>query len=211
MPLLTDLLRSDLSWGQLIVESVLVVLSVLLALALTAWYDHTQEQAKVRLAMRSLHAELTQTKATMERLIPMHKAIIDTLRSDTLTFEAPVSLRMSGVTTEAWATAQQTGTVVLMDYEVVAPISRAYAETNDLEFMRRKSYDLMFDGTEYLGFQPEQMGDFWGYLSDYVRVERSLHDRAVQAIAAIEAQMPSLARRSDSDATTPDTPVPPSD
>jgi len=211
MPLLTDLLRTDLSWGQLIVESVLVVLSVLLALSLTAWYDHTQEQEKVRLALRSLHAELTQTNATLERLIPIHQAHIDTLRSDTLDFEVGVSFRLRGVSTEAWTTAQQTGAVALMDYDVVAPISRVYAQTKDLEFMRRKSYDLTFDGNEYLGFEPERLGDFWGYLNDYVTIERKLRQRSVQAIVAIEERMPSLATRPDSDTPPSDLPATPSD
>ena len=121
--------------------------------------DHTQEQEKVRLALRSLHAELTQTNAALVPLIPIHQANIDTLRSDPLDFEVGVSFRLGGVSTEAWTTAQQTRAVALMDYDVVAPISRAYAQTKDLEFMRRKSYDLTFDGTEYLGFDPERLGD----------------------------------------------------
>ncbi len=58
--------------------------------------DHTQEQEKVRLALRSLHAELTQTNAALVPLIPIHQANIDTLQSAPLDFEVGVSFRLGG-------------------------------------------------------------------------------------------------------------------
>jgi type II secretory pathway pseudopilin PulG len=201
MPLLSDRVRDQTPWIQLSIESVLVVLSVLLALALNAWYDHSQEQEKVERALRSLYAELTETQSALENRIPYHAALIDTMRSDDLSFQAPLALQFAVPNDEAWQTAQQTGTVGLMSYELARPISNAYAVASDLEFLFRNSYSLLFDGPNYLGADPEQVRGFWGYLNDYKNLEVRLLDRVNRALSAIEAEHPAL--KSSSGPTAP--------
>lgn len=201
MPLLSDRVRNRIPWFQLAIESVLVVLSVLLALALNAWYDHAQQQEKVHRALRSLHTELRGTKAALENRIPYHTALIDTLRSDSLSFRRALSLQLVTPMDEAWQTAQQTGAIGLMDYELARPISNAYAVASDLDFMYRNSYTMLFDGPDYLGTNPEQVRGFWGYLNDYKNLEIQLLARVNRAIGAIEDEFPAL--RISSAPTTP--------
>jgi hypothetical protein len=205
MPLLTDRVREKIPWIQLGIESVLVVLSVLLALGLDAWYDHSQEQEKINLALRGIHAELSDTRRLLKDRIPHHAALIDTMRSDSLSFQQPISLLLVNPDNEAWQTAQQTGAVALMDYEVAAPISNAYARASDLQFLFRKTYDLTFDGPNYLGMNPEAMSSFWGYLNDYKSMERRLLTRSTRALEAIETRIPSLAESPASASAEPDT------
>lgn len=200
VPLLTERLRRHVPWSQLALESVLVVVSVLLALALNAWYDHSQEQERVDVALRNVHAELTEMRGGLKNFIPVHQANVDTLRSDTLDFKAPLSLRLYDPPTQAWKAVQQTGVVALMDYELATSISGVYDQTERLRFMYKKSYDLTFDGPRYLGMQPDALDQFWGYLNDYVRVERRLLDQTEQALDAIEARKPSLKGSRENDA-----------
>ena len=202
MPLLTDRVREQIPWVQLGVESVLVVLSVLLALGLDAWYDHTQEQEKVRRALRGLHAELVDTRESLAFRVPHHRSLIDTLTTDSLSFRKPVSLRFQDINTQAWETAQQTGAVGLMDYAVASRLTSVYAELSDVEYLSRKSLDLVFDGTTYLGMTPDRLGDFGGFLNDVTNTEEIAFCRATRALDAIEARMPSLADSSPPLAST---------
>lgn len=192
MPLITDRIRKQVSWVQLGIESVLVVLSVLLALGLNAWYDHSQEQENVDLALRSIHTELSGTIDLLESRIPHHAALIDTMRSDSLSFQEPISLLLVNPRMEAWQTAQQTGTIALMDYELAERISTTYALAADLQFLFRKGYDLIFDGPNYIGMNPEAMSGFGGYLNDYKGMEARLAAQSKRAIEAIETRRPSL-------------------
>jgi type II secretory pathway pseudopilin PulG len=192
MPLLSDRVREQIPWVQLSIESVLVVLSVLLALGVDAWYASRQEQQDVRRALRGIRAELTETKRALQARIPHHSALIDTLTRDTLRFTAPLALRVFTPDTEAWRTAQQTGTLGAMDYAMVAPIAGAYAKIGDLEFLARKTTDLLFDGVRYRGNAPNELGDFGGFLNDLKNTEQVLLRRINRALGRIESRHPSI-------------------
>lgn len=196
MPLLSDRVRDRLPWRQLLVESVLVVMSVLLALALNAWYDHSQEQEKVQRALRGLHAELVENRKRLQFRVSHHRALLDTFRTDSLSFRKPLSLRNIDINTQAWETAQQTGTIGLMDYEVASRVSGAYAEVDNIEFLSRKIFDVLLDGTTFLGYTPNDLGDFDGLLNDLTNVEAEALRQTTRALDAIEARMPVLARSS---------------
>ena len=205
MPLLSDRVRDRLPWRQLLVESVLVVMSVLLALALNAWYDHSQEQEKVRRALRGLHAELVENRKRLQFRVSHHRALLDTFRTDSLSFRKPLSLRNIDINTQAWETAQQTGTIGLMDYEVASRVSGAYAEVDNIEFLSRKIFDVLLDGTTFLGYTPNDLGDFDGLLNDLTNVEAEALRQTTRALDAIEARMPALARSSSDPAAADST------
>jgi hypothetical protein len=198
MPLLSDRVRTRIPWLQLAIESVLVVLSVLLALALNAWYDAAQDRAKAERALQGIHGELAQLEDRLEPRIALHAALVDTLRSDSLSFAGDFpGFNFVGPSSEAWQAAQQTGAVGLMDYDVVAPISQAYALTQTLTLLEGRAIDMIFDGTDYLGFEPERLGDIWALLQDMLGVERALLGRVRLALDTIEAEVPALARPDD--------------
>jgi len=196
MPLLSDEIRDRLPWMQLAVESMLVVLSVLLALALNAWYQHTQEQEKVRRALRGIHAELIENERRLAFRVSHHRPMVDTFMTDSLSFQEPISLRLIDINTQAWETAQQMGAVGLMNYEMASRISSVYAGVSDLEYWSKKSFDVMMDGTTFLGYTPEKLGDFGGLLNEITRIETETLHRTERALDAVEARMPSLARSS---------------
>lgn len=203
MPLLSDDVRDRIPWAQLAIESVLVVLSVLLALALDAWYQHAQEQEKVQRALRGIHAELVENKKSLEFRVPHHRAIVDTLMIDSLSFQQPLSLQLTEVNTQAWETAQQMGAVGQMDYEVASRISSVYANIDDLEYLSQKSFDLLLDGTTFLGYTPEKLGHFGGFLNDLTNTEEQTLRRTNRALNVIETRVPSLARSDAAKASVP--------
>lgn len=193
MPLLSDRVRDRIPWVQLGVESMLVVLSVLFALALDAWYDHTQEQERVRRALRGIHAELVENKKSLAFRISHHRPMIDTFTTDSLSFQGSISLRLIDINTQAWETAQQMGAVGLMNYEMASHISSVYAGVSDLEYWSKQSFDVMMDGTTFLGYTPEKLGDFGGLLNELTRSEEKTLRRTKRAIDTIEERMPALA------------------
>lgn len=186
------------------IEPVLMVLSVLLALALGAWYHHLEEQEKVRRALRKIHAELVEVREPMANRAKYHAALVDTSTTDSLSFQQSLSLRYVDPPSDAWNTAKQTGAVAFMEYHVAAPISEVYSTGEELTFLIRKSFDLLFDGVRYRGRTPNQMDDSGGYLNDVQRVESRYVDRLDRAVAAIESEMPSLrsASRSEPDSAS---------
>jgi len=99
MPLLSDRIRDRIPWLQLAIESVHVALSVLLALTLNAC-DHAQEPKRVHRALQGLREELTGMKEILRVGIPHHTALIDTMPSDSLSFERPLSCASSPRTTK---------------------------------------------------------------------------------------------------------------
>lgn len=123
-----------------------------------------------------------------------HRALVDTFRTDSLSFQNSISLYPRDVNTQAWETAQQTGAVGLMDYQTAAPISSVYAKVEDVEYFSRKAVDLLLDGTDYLGDTPEKLGDYDGMLNDLASTEEIALGRTKRAIEAIETRFPSLAR-----------------
>lgn len=190
MPLLSDQVRDRIPWVQLGVESVLVVLSVLFALTLDAWYNHTQEQERVRRALRGIHAELVENKKSLAFRVSHHRPMVDTFMTDSLSFRQPISLRLIDVNTQAWETAQHMGAVGLMNYEMASHISSVYAGVADLEYWSKRAFDVMMDGTTFLGYTPEKLGDFGGLLNELTRTEVKTLRRTERAIDVIEARMP---------------------
>lgn len=58
----------DLSWGRLVLQSLAVILSILIAFALDAWWDGAQEAEQEREILRQLEVEVTATIAEIQDL-----------------------------------------------------------------------------------------------------------------------------------------------
>jgi hypothetical protein len=198
MPLLSDKIRDRIPWVQLGVESVLVVMSVLFALSLDAWYNHAQEQDRVRRALRGIHAELVANKKSLAFRVSHHRPMVDTFTTDSLSFRTSISLRLIDINMQAWQTAQQMGAVGLMDYKMASRISSVYAGISDVEYWSKRTFDVMMDGTTFLGYTPEKLGDFGGLLNELTRAEQKTLRRTERAIDAIETRLPALADTSSS-------------
>lgn len=125
--------------GRLLFESALIVLSVLLGLALGEWRDHLRERTLARDALRTFRREIAGNLQRLERMQPKHAAMAERLGAAARTaggsgtaFDAFVATMPAGgldnepLRDVAWATAQSTGALRLLDYETAAALSETY-------------------------------------------------------------------------------------
>lgn len=117
-----------------LVESLFVVGSILLALAVDEW---AQEQEYAELASQSLgifEREISQNRARLDDQVPYHTGIRDFLSGMRVETSAPsdVANIMEGLDppvllSTAWETALATGALTHMEFEVVSALSLTYS------------------------------------------------------------------------------------
>ena len=124
--------------APLLIESALVVLSVLLGLALGEWRGHARERELARMALRTFRQEIADNLATLQRVQPKHAAFAARLataasRADTgdaftgfVAAMPPGGLDAKPLRAVAWETAQSTGALRLLDYDTAALLSETY-------------------------------------------------------------------------------------
>ena len=113
---------NKLPWLQLGVEALLVVLSVLLALALNNWRDSQANEDMADRALRNLEREIRENRAEILAVLPYHKALLDTLRSENP--PTGISMGAAAIQNNAWEAAQSAGVVAFLDFSIVAIASR---------------------------------------------------------------------------------------
>lgn len=123
--------------GKLLVESLLIVLSILLALAMDSWREGRQNAARAEQALASFEAEIRRNKAVIETVMPYHLRLQkDLIRlrdegairtfEDLQNIEGFEGFRPAILEETAWRTAVATGTLEHLDYETVQILSRLY-------------------------------------------------------------------------------------
>lgn len=118
--------RSDrkMPWGLLAAEALLVVLSVLLALALNSWREGRANEA---LALRSLQSVVDEADTNCSRISALqayHRAVADRERQ-------PEGIQVGLIRNDAWHSAQSTGAAAYVDYDIATTIGRIYAAQAD--------------------------------------------------------------------------------
>ena len=114
--------RSSRGWTRLLVEAVLVVGSVLLALALDDWREQRNNAELVRQTLANVQREIEENRAEIEEVLPYHRALLDSLRGPTPPNR--ITARSAFIQNSAWEAAQAVGAVPYMDVAVVAAVSR---------------------------------------------------------------------------------------
>jgi hypothetical protein len=138
-PLLPDSVRSR--GGILVMESLLIVASVLLGFALSGWGERRADRALAAAALRNFRLEIEANLAILERTQPTHVEIADRLGQAAAAADAPPgqtardafaqALPEDGLDTPplseaAWEAAVSTGALRLLDYDVAARLSQTY-------------------------------------------------------------------------------------
>lgn len=133
---------------RVLFESALIVFSVLLALGINEWQEERETAAQVALALENVRAELLANEREIRDAYPYHTTLKDTLFAlaaadvPEITGDLyPRGLIVSAdVTSTAWQSAQTTGAVAAMPYDIVLELSKAYAEQSRY---RRWTDDVM--------------------------------------------------------------------
>ena len=127
------------SRSALVLESVLIVASVLLGFALSSWSERREEGRLTAAALASFRSEIQANLAALERVQPKHAAFAERLaaaarrsHADRTAFDVFVELMPEGgidapsLGEAAWQAALSTGALRLFDYDVAAALSEAY-------------------------------------------------------------------------------------
>ena len=117
-----------------LVESVLVVGSILFALALDSWAEDREYAELADQSLGIFESEILRNKAGLEDVVPFHSGIRELLGQMLGVSEIEVDLRsiMEGIETPvllstAWETALATGALTHMDVQIVSALSLTYS------------------------------------------------------------------------------------
>ena len=124
------------SWlPRTIVESALIVISILLALALDEWQEDLEIQELIDRSIANFQNELTQNKSRIEDIGVYHRGVLQVLQRRTFARDSESleefrnvmeALQPIVLTSSAWETAVATGALGRMDYELVSALTLTY-------------------------------------------------------------------------------------
>ena len=121
------------SLPRLIVESLLIVFSVLLALGVNQWQDSRGRKERASVALHSIQSELEDNRESVNRARINHISMKDSLQSYTQRHETlPARIYLGGVfnpaatQSTAWDAARETGVATDLPFELVLELSRIY-------------------------------------------------------------------------------------
>lgn len=111
-------------WPQLFVEAVLVVLSVLLALALNSWRQNEIQDDIAAQALHNIIDEVKANKVKIEEALLHHRALIDTMKNQAMPPGIP--LKPALIEDNAWETAQATQAIIHLDFNIASKVSEIH-------------------------------------------------------------------------------------
>ncbi len=131
------------SWiSQGVFQSVLIVGSILIALAFDGWREESEEAELVERAIHSFSLELHQNMGRIGDVIPYHKALYEILYRNHSDGEITEIWQLNDIVqgfqagmleNTAWDTAVATGALTKMDYELVNALSFTYSRQDSYE------------------------------------------------------------------------------
>ena len=121
------------SLPRLIVESLLIVFSVLLALGVNQWQERRARRERTTVALQSIQAEIEANRESVSRARINHLSMKDSLQSYAQRHETlPARIYLGGVfnpastQSTAWDSARETGVTTDLPFQLVLALSRLY-------------------------------------------------------------------------------------
>lgn len=169
---------------RVLFESMLIVVSILLALYLDEWRDDQQDAENIEHALTNFVSEIQQNKARVEDTAPFNQGLrhvlsrrqevraIESVATFINIFESynPVVLQST-----AWETAIATGALAKMDYKIVSALSLTYSLQNRYQQVSRNGMTLL---TSPQNLSEEKLDlavyNAIRYLDDVTRMEAEL-------------------------------------
>lgn len=178
------------------IESALIVVSILVALGLDEWRDNRQDEELVRFALSNFLSEMQQNKLLVEDSVPFNQGLRSVLSrhyddNDIASVDDFVtmveSFTPSNLNSAAWETALATGSLAKMEYKIVSTLSVTYnlqnrylvaSRAGQTDAMNPKS--LAEDDLRLAAYNSIR------YLDSIASMETELGDFYGQAIAVVE-------------------------
>lgn len=122
----------------LLLESALIVASILLAFALNGWWEARQERVLAARALASFEQEIRQNRENLLAVMPYHRQLHElfselsvagavTTFADVRYLDGFDGWQPPVLTSAAWSTAIATGALAHLDFDTVREISSLYA------------------------------------------------------------------------------------
>jgi len=132
--------KSSAVWlPQVLFESALIVVSILVALGLDEWRENREDAETVQQALKNFGSEIRQNQARVDDAAPFNHGLLDVLKgryagSGIDSVEEFVIMAESYtpvvLQSAAWETALATGSLAKMEYSLVSALSLTYSLQN---------------------------------------------------------------------------------
>lgn len=201
--------------AEVLVQSVMIVLSILLALWVDQWKQHNAERQLATVSLTNFLHEVQQNEARLDDILPYHRA----MRSMVTELEAGNGIRTPAefqsaigvdgmrppfLLTTAWQTALATGALQKMDYETVSALSLTYTLQDRFREESRSGIQSVLQATNFpIGHAQPALRSADIFLKDVVAGEEELRATYAQAARLLDrklgvAAVPSTAGAHDS-------------
>ncbi|HEY7896969.1 MAG TPA: hypothetical protein VIC03_01005 [Gemmatimonadaceae bacterium] len=179
--------------AEVIVQSIAVTVSILLALWVDQWKQRRSAQNLATQSMISFAKEIKQNEARIDDILPYHEGLRSMLAHVDSThaihtqaqFQGAVGidgLRPPSLLQTAWQTALATGALTHLDYETVAALSLTYTLQDRFREDSRTGFQAVMQASDFKPGEAEMAVHSAGnYLRETVTSENDLRATYAQA------------------------------
>lgn len=182
---------------RVLVESTLIVFSVLLALALDEWRQSRTERTRASLALAGIANELAANRAAAEASRAFHRELHDTLLALAAAGQRPSAdiyysrgmFKPANVVSTAWESAQRTAVLDRLPYHLVLELSHAYESQAKYAKLGDRIVADLFVDLRTRGAEAALRDSFRGFIvltEDFANRERRLIERYEAVLARLE-------------------------
>ncbi len=193
---------------QVTIESILIVVSILVALGLDSWREERNDEKFVRTALSNFQIEIQRNQARIDDAAPFNQGLRTVLSQhygvgDIDTVDEFVSMveiySPAALQSTAWDTALATGSLAKMEYSLVSALSLTYSLQDRYDSSTRSGMNDL-TSPQYLSEDKLKLAIYNSirFLDDVTGMEEELAVIYVEASRVIQAALTQL-DASDSD------------
>lgn len=184
--------------ARMVFEALLIVLSILLALAVNQWQDARRERRLADQALASFRQEIAANRQRLRELVPYHERIRDEMRrldsegavtryADLRKIRGFQGFRPAFLLETAWRTAIATGALTHIDYRTATALSMTYTLQERVDELNRVTLPAMFAGGALSDEQAAgTLRQGAAYLTDISGLEREVLVAYDEMLAGLE-------------------------
>ena len=187
---------------QVVIESILIVLSILVALGFDSWRENREDEEFVRTALYNFSVELRQNKARIENAAPFNLGLRTVLSqhydaNDVASVDEFVNMveiySPAALQSTAWDTALATGSLAKMEYNLVTALSFTYSLQKRYDQTTRSGMNDL-TSPQYLADDKLKLAVYNSirFLDDVTQMEAELDTTYEQATLVIDAAILNL-------------------
>jgi hypothetical protein len=192
---------------QVIIESILIVVSILVALGLDGWRETRADEEFVRTALSNFLIEIQQNQNRVADAAPFNQGLRQVLNrhyvaDDIASVEEFVSMVESftpaAPQSTAWDTALATGSLAKMDYNLVTALSLTYSLQDRYDITARAGMSDL-TSPQYLSAEKLKLAVYNSirFLDDVTNMEAELGGTYVEAHRVIQSALTKLDESGD--------------